>query len=44
MPRPSTGPKIFWTGPIFILCKNKNWFTYYDTAKNVVPDQKMISI
>ena len=38
MPRPSTGPKIFCTGPYF-LCQTKDWIIICATSKYFVPAQ-----
>ena len=43
MPRPFTGPKMFWAGPNF-LCQTKNLFTHCGRHKHFVPDKKMICI
>ena len=36
MPRPLTGPRMFWDDPN-CLCSTKNGFTYYDGPKLFVP-------
>ena len=35
MPRPSTGPKMFWACPN-ILCRTKKYFAFIATPKNFV--------
>ena len=41
MPRPSTGPKLFWAGPKRFLDQTEN---SYSSLKLFQPRQKMISI
>ena len=43
MLRPSTGPKLFWACPNFLVL-TKNWYTFCASPKHFVPHQKITYI